>query len=211
MQSGSKEYYRREAEQYLVAVSSEESRPGGTACCAALASQEIRVLIQTLGRLYFSVAGVTLGRNRLASLGSFGVTDTLTPEQRSANMSKVRGKHTLPEMIVRRIVHGLGFRYRLHVPGLPGKPDLVFHRLHKIVEVRGCFWHQHKGCSRSRMPSTHVEFWHLKLARNKMRDRRNERRLRADGWDILTVWGCETEDRDLRPLTLRLLRFLQDV
>ncbi len=111
-------------------------------------------------------------------------------------MRNIRSKHTSPEMTVRRLVHGMGFRYRLHVSTLPGKPDLVFPRLKKIIEVRGCFWHQHKGCIDSHIPKSRTEYWRPKLARNKERDRNNERELRRRGWDVLTLWECEVGSAD---------------
>jgi DNA mismatch endonuclease (patch repair protein) len=121
------------------------------------------------------------------------VTDKLSPERRSANMRNIRSKHTSPEMTVRCLVHGMGFRYRLHVPNLPGKPDMVFPRLHKIIEVRGCFWHQHKGCVDSRIPKSRVEYWRPKLEGNQQRDIRNQRALRKMGWKILTIWECKAD------------------
>ena len=130
------------------------------------------------------------------------MTDKLSPERRSANMRNIRSKHTSPEMSVRRLVHGMGFRYRLHVPTLPGKPDLVFPGLRKIIEVRGCFWHQHKGCIDSRLPKSRVEYWTPKLAGNQERDKENLKRLRQTGWRVLTLWECEVEE----PATLRKLR-----
>ena len=109
-------------------------------------------------------------------------------------MRRIRGKDTSPEMVVRRLVHGTGFRYRLHVQSLPGRPDLVFPRLRRIIQVHGCFWHQHSGCPQSHVPKTRIEYWRPKLANNKRRDRKNERALRALGWEVLTVWACELAD-----------------
>src|SRR5579863_7304948 len=108
-------------------------------------------------------------------------------------MRNIRSKHTSPEMIVRRLVHSMGFRYRLHVPTLPGKPDIVFRRLGKIIEVRGCFWHQHKGCIDSHIPKSRTGYWRLKLARNRARDRKNERTLRQQGWEVLILWECKVK------------------
>lgn len=119
------------------------------------------------------------------------MTDKLSPERRSVNMRNIRSKHTSPELTVRRLVHGMGFRYRLHVASLPGKPDLVFTRLRKIIEVRGCFWHQHKSCIDSHIPKSRIEYWGPKLARNQQRDKQNEKALRKMGWKVLTVWECE--------------------
>lgn len=133
--------------------------------------------------------------------------DKLTPERRSVNMSRIRSRDTSPELTVRRMVHSIGFRFRLHVPTLPGKPDLVFPRLNKIIEVRGCFWHQHKGCIDSHIPKSRVEYWRPKLTRNKRRDKETEKRLRAAGWDVLTLWECEL--KNAAQLRKRLAGFLR--
>src|ERR1700761_64295 len=111
-------------------------------------------------------------------------------------MRNIRAKDTSPELIVRRLVHAMGYRYRLHVPQLPGKPDLVFSRLKKIIEVRGCFWHQHKGCIDSHIPKSRPHYWVPKLRKNTQRDRKNSRTLRARGWDVLVLWECELNDRE---------------
>jgi DNA mismatch endonuclease (patch repair protein) len=132
--------------------------------------------------------------------------DKLTPERRSANMSRIRSRHTSPEMIVRRLVHGMGYRYRLHVASLPGKPDIVLPRLKKIIEVRGCFWHQHPGCTDSHIPKSRIQYWEPKLARNQRRDEDNGRKLRKLGWKVCLVWECET--KVTRKLLRRLHRFL---
>src|SRR5208283_4068951 len=117
--------------------------------------------------------------------------DNLTKQERSERMSRERGKDTKPEMIVRGLVHRMGFRYRLHVGNLPGKPDLVFPRLGKIVFVHGCFWHQHAGCGRQ--PKSRQEFWTEKLSQNRERDLRNQQKLRCLGWKILIVWECQVK------------------
>jgi DNA mismatch endonuclease (patch repair protein) len=109
-------------------------------------------------------------------------------------------------MTVRRIVHAMGFRYRLHVAALPGRPDIVFPKLAKIIEVRGCFWHQHKGCLESHVPKSRIEYWKPKLAGNKRRDSRHERELRLLGWELLVVWECECADNHL--LKRKLARYL---
>jgi DNA mismatch endonuclease (patch repair protein) len=134
------------------------------------------------------------------------VTDKLSAQQRSENMRRIRAKDTSPELAVRRLVHGMGFRFRLHVPGLPGKPDIVLHRLKRIIEVRGCFWHQHCGCTDSHIPKSRVSYWKPKLLGNQERDKENQRKLRTLGWKVLVVWECET--RNLNKLSRRLLRFL---
>lgn len=121
-------------------------------------------------------------------------------------MSRIGSRDTSPELIVRRLVHSMGYRYRLHVSALPGKPDLVFPRLKCIIEVRGCFWHQHPGCIDSHTPRTHIEYWLPKLQRNQQRDAENGRKLRILGWRLLVVWECETSDSGR--LARRLDRFL---
>jgi DNA mismatch endonuclease, patch repair protein len=109
-------------------------------------------------------------------------------------MARIRSKNTTPELFVRRIVYGMGFRYRLHVSKLPGKPDLVFTKLKKIIEVRGCFWHRHSGCIDSHVPKSRMEYWAPKLSRNVQRDKDNLAVLRKDGWKILMLWECETKE-----------------
>lgn len=133
--------------------------------------------------------------------------DALSPDRRSENMRQIRAKDTSPEMIVRRLVHGMGYRYRLHVADLPGKPDLVFPRMKKIVEIRGCFWHQHDGCIDSHIPKSRVEYWEPKLKRNRDRDDQNLRELRSRGYCILVLWECDTRDRTR--LKTKLSRFLR--
>lgn len=122
------------------------------------------------------------------------MADTLSPTQRSERMRRVRGKDTKPEMVVRRLVHGLGYRYRLHVGSLPGRPDLVFPGARKAVFVNGCFWHRHEGCPHSRTPKTRIDFWTNKFEENVARDQRNLEALRQQGWDVLVVWECEVKD-----------------
>lgn len=130
----------------------------------------------------------------------------MTPERRSENMRRIRSTGTAPEMVVRRLAHGMGFRFRLHIAKLPGKPDLVFARLKKIIEVRGCFWHQHRGCIDSHIPKSRSDYWGPKLERNCQRDRQNMRALRSLGYRVLVVWECET--RKEARLKARLNRFL---
>lgn len=107
-------------------------------------------------------------------------------------MSAIKGRDTKPEIIVRRLVHGMGFRYRLNLKDLPGKPDLVFTRLKKIIFVHGCFWHMHR-CRYGRVvPATNAEFWRNKREGNVERDKRKQKELRSLGWEILVVWECQT-------------------
>src|SRR5262249_53594113 len=122
-------------------------------------------------------------------------------------MAAVKSVDTSPEIAVRRLVHSLGYRYRLHVRSLPGTPDLVFSRLRKIINVSGCFWHMH-GCGRCRIPATHRAYWIAKLERNAARDKRSRRALRKLGWDVMTVWECQTLASRSEALRGRLLRFL---
>ncbi len=134
------------------------------------------------------------------------MTDVHTREQRSRNMSAIRGKDTKPEMAVRSLVHQLGYRYRLHRGDLPGSPDLVLVRLRKIINVHGCFWHMHNCRYGLVTPKTNADFWQAKRKGNVNRDRIALRKLRASGWDVLTVWECETNTRET--LRVRLSRFL---
>ena len=122
---------------------------------------------------------------------SDSLTDNRTPESRSALMSRIGGKHTLPEVCVRKMLHSLGYRYRLHRRALPGTPDIVFPGRRKIVFVNGCFWHAH-GCKIGQPPKSRRAFWNAKLEHNRARDRRNVADLRRMGWNALTVWQCET-------------------
>lgn len=134
------------------------------------------------------------------------MTDVFSQPKRSEIMRAVRGRDTKPEMAVRKIVHGLGFRYRLHVRALAGCPDLVFPALRKVIFVHGCFWHRH-NCSNGRsMPASRVEYWQRKFDRNRERDRRARKALRKDGWEVMVVWECQLK-RPLR-LTQRLKEFL---
>jgi DNA mismatch endonuclease (patch repair protein) len=111
-------------------------------------------------------------------------------------MRKIRAKNTSPEKAVRRLIHSMGFRYRLHVANLPGKPDIVFSRFKKVIEVRGCFWHQHKDCVDSHIPKSNRSYWGPKLRANIRRDSQNENKLRAMGWRVLTLWDCELSDQN---------------
>jgi len=127
---------------------------------------------------------------------------------RSLNMAAIRSKDTGPEMAVRRIVHRLGYRYRLHVGSLPGHPDLAFPTRRKVVFVHGCFWHRHPKCRYATSPKTHEKFWQWKFASNVARDRRVRRELKRMDWAILTVWTCQLKKPD--KLRERLNDFLSD-
>ena len=120
--------------------------------------------------------------------------DTLTSAQRSRNMARIRGADTRPELIVRKIAHAAGLRFRLHQRDLPGSPDLVFARWGFVVFVHGCFWHRHAGCSRTTTPKTRTAFWSEKFERNVVRDQKVARWLRRHGWRVLTIWECQCKN-----------------
>lgn len=117
-----------------------------------------------------------------------------TTLERSHQMSLVKGKNTKPELIVRHLLWHLGYRYRLHGKGLPGKPDIVFRSRKKVIFVHGCFWHRHDGCKNTRMPKSHLEFWTAKLQGNQQRDLIEQKQLIELGWSFLIVWECELKD-----------------
>jgi len=134
------------------------------------------------------------------------VVDTLTPEERSEIMARVRSKNMRPELAVRMLVFAMGYRYRLHARDLPGSPDLVFRRRRKVIFVHGCFWHRHSNCALARLPKSRIEFWTPKLEGNRKRDEKNRRALRRDGWSVLTVWECQLKSSSA--LERRIRRFL---
>jgi DNA mismatch endonuclease (patch repair protein) len=133
--------------------------------------------------------------------------DRLSPQARSANMGKIRGRNTCPEIAVRRILRQLGVGYRLHVATLPGCPDIAMTGRCKVIEVRGCFWHQHPGCGQAYMPKTRSDFWRKKFLSTRIRDRRNEEAISALGYGLLIVWECETSN--IAALTQRIVEFLE--
>lgn len=126
------------------------------------------------------------------------MVDTLSPEQRSERMSRVRAKDTRPELKVRRLVHRMGYRYRLHGRQLPGKPDLVFPGRRAIIFVHGCFWHRHPdpNCRLARRPKSRMDFWGPKLDANRARDERNRTALASAGWRVLEVWECQLSESE---------------
>ena len=137
------------------------------------------------------------------------MADTFSVAERSRIMAAVKSGGTTPEMVVRRLVHAMGYRYRLHVRSLPGAPDLVFPRLRSIIFVSGCYWHMHT-CGRCRIPADHRDYWVKKLARNAARDKRTHRQLRRAGWRVLVVWECQTVAARRERLRSRIERFLTD-
>jgi DNA mismatch endonuclease, patch repair protein len=147
-----------------------------------------------------------MGCNGLRDSKAF-FADPPVSAARAALMASVRQKGSRPEMIVRKLVHRMGYRYRLHRRDLPGSPDLVFPRLKKVVFVHGCFWHRHEGCSRASNPKTRSSFWGDKFARNVERDAQVETALRRAGWRVLVVWECDTFEA--RRLAANLRGFLR--
>lgn len=133
--------------------------------------------------------------------------DVLTPEQRRRCMASISGKNTKPELIVRKLLFSLGYRYRLHYSNLPGKPDLVFPGKRKVIFIHGCFWHRH-DCSKGKsLPNNNSEFWQKKLSDNVIRDSKNINDLKKLGWGILVVWTCELKNLEL--LAIKLIAYLQ--
>lgn len=121
------------------------------------------------------------------------MTDFMSPQQRSEAMSKVRGHDTKPEKLIRSYLHKRGFRFRINQPNLPGKPDIVLKKHNVVIFVHGCFWHNHKGCNKSKLPSTRREFWEKKIAGTIARDQKNITTLLKKGWRIAIVWECSTK------------------
>jgi len=148
--------------------------------------------------------GVRNDRGKLASFASGQPVDNVTKEKRSKIMRAVRSRNTAPELTVRRIVHGLGYRYRIAVGGIPGRPDLVFRSRKKVIFVHGCFWHVHKGCPLSHLPPN--TYWRKKLRGNVKRDEETVRTLRRSGWKSLILWECEL--RRTERVTRRIALFL---
>ena len=124
-------------------------------------------------------------------------------------MGRVRGRDTKPEMVVRRLLHGMGYRYRLHAKDLPGRPDIVFRKRRLAIFVHGCFWHRHPdtACRLARLPKSRLDFWLPKLEGNRERDVETVERLESRGWNVLLVWECQLKDREQLRNTLR--RFVE--
>lgn len=136
------------------------------------------------------------------------MSDTLTPAERSERMSRVKGRDTGPEREVRKVLRSLGYRYRLCVKGLAGRPDIVFKARRRVIFVHGCFWHRHDGCKLARLPKSRVDFWTSKLAGNSDRDKMNMDKLHEDGWKVLIIWECEITDR--KKITDRIESFMAE-
>jgi DNA mismatch endonuclease (patch repair protein) len=139
------------------------------------------------------------------------LADIVSPEVRSRMMSGIRGRNTKPELVIRSGLHRMGFRYRLHVSGLPGKPDLVFPARTAVILVHGCFWHGH-DCHLFRWPASRESFWREKIAGNVARDARNRAQLAERGWRVAEVWECQLRGRERQPagaVLMQLARFLR--
>jgi len=137
------------------------------------------------------------------------MTDRFAKKKRSEIMSKIKSKDTKPEKTVRKLLHGLGFRYRLHVSDLPGKPDIVLPKFKTVIFVNGCFWHGHK-CRRGHTPLSNLDYWEPKVKRNIERDKKNKAKLRRLGWRVITVWECETTDMTRLRKKMRSLISVKD-
>jgi DNA mismatch endonuclease, patch repair protein len=134
------------------------------------------------------------------------MADSISSKHRSWNMSRIRSTNTKPEIIVRSLLHSLGFRFRKNVKTLPGKPDVVLKKYNAIIFVHGCFWHQHKNCKRSNMPKSRQDYWKSKLGKNVLCDELHNAELKKQGWRILIVWECEVKEKMF--LTDKLKTFL---
>jgi DNA mismatch endonuclease (patch repair protein) len=134
--------------------------------------------------------------------------DVHEPQVRSFNMSQIKGKNTKPEMLVRKFLFSKGFRYRLHVKNLPGKPDIVLPKYNTVIFVHGCFWHGHKSCKYFVVPKTRTEWWLLKINRNKMLDKKNTKVLSQDSWNVLTIFECDLKKGKIEKTFNKLLSIL---
>jgi DNA mismatch endonuclease, patch repair protein len=133
------------------------------------------------------------------------MADSFTPEKPSWNMAQIGSKNTGPELVVRKLVHSLGFRFRLHCKELPGTPDLVFPGKRKVILVHGCFWHGHNCNEGARRPKTNTDYWLNKIAKNQLRDAKTLQALLKDGWQVLTIWECQKCKTDLAEVVRKFL------
>jgi DNA mismatch endonuclease (patch repair protein) len=134
------------------------------------------------------------------------MADKFSKETRSRIMSSIRGENTQPEMIVRRFLFSLGFRYRLHVKNLPGKPDIVLPKYKTVVFVHGCFWHGHENCKNFILPKTRKKWWKEKIEKNKLRDEKNEKLLKNEGWHVLKIFECELTEIKMNSILKKLIK-----
>jgi DNA mismatch endonuclease, patch repair protein len=139
------------------------------------------------------------------------MADSLTREHRSWNMSRIRSRDTKPEMVVRSLLHGMGYRFTVNGPKnrtLPGRPDIVLPKYRTVIFVHGCFWHRHNGCKGTTTPKTRTDWWEAKFAGNVARDRRNQRSLRKEGWRVVVVWECELAKASRNQIQPKIRRYL---
>ncbi len=137
------------------------------------------------------------------------MVDIFSKQKRSEIMSKIKSKNTKPELLIRKLLYQKGYRYRLHKQNLPGKPDMVFGKLKKLIFINGCFWHGHK-CGKNISPENNKLFWKNKIEKNKKRDNENFNKLKAMGWKCLIVWQCEIKLKNLNLLLKKLISFLEE-
>lgn len=137
------------------------------------------------------------------------MSDIYSEQQRSDLMKKIGSKNTKPEIIIRKIVHSAGYRFRLHRKDLPGTPDLVFPKFKKVIFINGCFWHGHQGCKKSSLPTTKKELWEEKIKKNIERDSKNIADLKKRGWETLIIWECEIKKKNYNMLTINISNFLK--
>lgn len=133
------------------------------------------------------------------------MADVHTPQQRSFNMSKIKGKDTKPEMLVRRFLHGHGYRYKLHTKTLPGKPDLVLPKYNTVIFIHGCFWHGHGNCRYFVVPKTRTQWWLAKINANTANDKKQQTALRKAGWKVITLWECDLKPKQLEKTLQKLI------
>ncbi len=146
---------------------------------------------------------------RLREKAIIDMADVHEPETRSYNMSQIQAKDSKPEMMVRKFLHANGFRYRLHVKDLPGKPDLVLPKYNSVIFVHGCFWHAHDGCKDFEIPKTRTEWWKNKLFGNRERDVKHVRQLKDLGWNVIVVWECELKSDIIKKTLPELVKRLK--
>jgi len=140
------------------------------------------------------------------------MVDIISEERRSWNMSRIRGKDTKPEIIVRSMLHRMGYRFRLHRKDLPGKPDIVLPKYNTVIFVHGCFWHRHKGCKFAYKPKSRIDFWNSKFDETVARDKRNRKQLEANGWNVEIIWECETKDMNrLKNIINKILQEINSI
>lgn len=138
------------------------------------------------------------------------MTDVFTKKKRSEIMRGIQSKDTQPELVIRKALHALGYRYVLHDKRLPGKPDIVLSKHKTVIQVRGCFWHQH-GCKKSTVPKSNIEYWKNKLQKNRNRDKKNDKALSKLGWKVIIVWECETKGSEKLEKTVnRVIKELEE-